>query len=64
MEELDKAEHGDGDPMISLGLAEAGDMNLNTWNASILCQGGAGGFGKFDGRFLEIRIVCGENYPA
>ena len=61
MEELEKAEHGDGDPMTSLGLHDPSDQNLASWNASIMCPAG---FGKFENRFLELKIICTDNYPA
>ena len=58
-EELEGAEKGTGDPACSLGLDDANDQTFTTWNASIIGQ-----HGNFDGRFLSIRIVCGENYPV
>lgn len=59
MEELENAEHGQGDPTISLGLDNPNDLDLQTWNASIMGQ-----HGQFDGKFLMLHIVCGENYPT
>ena len=57
-EELEGAEKGTGDPACSLGLDDANDQTFTTWNASIIGQ-----HGNFDGRFLSIRVVCGEDYP-
>lgn len=59
LEELEGAEKGTGDPACSLGLDDANDQTFTTWNASIIGQ-----HGQFDGRFLSIRILCGENYPG
>ena len=59
MEELENAEHGQGDPTISLGLDDAGDQDLTTWNGSILGLGG-----NFENRFISLHIVAGPNYPA
>lgn len=58
-EELEGAEKGTGDPACSLGLDDANDQNFTTWNGSIIGQ-----HGQFDGRFLSIRLVCDDNYPA
>ena len=58
-EELEGAEKGIGDPACSLGLDDANDQSFTSWNASIMGQ-----HGNFEGRFLSIKIVCGENYPA
>jgi len=55
---LEGAEKGTGDPACSLGLDDANDINFTAWNASIIGQ-----HGNFDGRFLSIKIICGENYP-
>ena len=60
-EELEAAEHGVGDAMISLGLDDANDQTFTTWNASIF---GGPGMGKFENRFFQMHITCGDNYPV
>ena len=60
-EELEGAGKGTWDPTISLGLDDANDQTFTNWNASIYIINGQ--HGNFDGRFLSLRIVCGENYP-
>ena len=60
-DELEAAEHGVGDAMISLGLDDANDQTFTTWNASIF---GGPGMGKFENRFFQMHITCGENYPV
>jgi len=59
MEELENAEHGQGDPTISLGLDNPNDQDLTTWNGSIL-----GLSGNFENRFISLAIIAGPNYPA
>jgi ubiquitin-conjugating enzyme E2 variant len=44
---------------VSLGLAEKDDILLTEWNGSIIGPGGT----VFDGRFYELRITCGPEYP-
>jgi ubiquitin-conjugating enzyme E2 variant len=60
LDELDKADHGQTHPSISLGLENIDDMTLTNWQASIIGPGG----GNFDSRFYSLRVVCDESYPA
>ena len=40
LEELERGEHGLGDPSVSYGLANQEDMTLSEWNGTILGQQG------------------------
>jgi len=59
-EELEAGEHGTGDPMCSFGLDDANDMNLATWNGTIIGIPNS----VFDGRIYSLSMRCGDNYPA
>ncbi len=59
LEELEKAEHAEGDMSISLGLKNPEDIMLTEWNGSILGPQGT----AFDQRFYQLLIVCGPDYP-
>lgn len=43
-----------------MGLVDSGDIFLTEWNGSILGPPGT----VFDQRFYELRITCGDQYPA
>lgn len=59
LEELDKGEHGLGDPNVSYGLEVGDDITLSHWTGMI--QGPANTV--YDGRFYSLKIHCGPNYP-
>mmetsp|Transcript_16118 Transcript_16118/g.22109 ORF Transcript_16118/g.22109 Transcript_16118/m.22109 type:complete len:147 (-) Transcript_16118:312-752(-) len=60
LEELEHSEKGLGDMAISYGLVDSGDTFLANWNGGILGPPGT----QHDSRFYELRIHCGERYPA
>jgi ubiquitin-conjugating enzyme E2 variant len=60
LEELEASEKAHGDMSVSLGLVERDDILLTEWNGSILGPQGT----AFDGRFYELRITCGPDYPV
>lgn len=57
--ELESYEKGTGDMSVSLGLSQPDDIFLTEWNGSIIGPGG----GPFDGRFYELLITAGPEYP-
>ena len=59
LEELDKGEHGLGDPSVSYGLANSDDITLSDWNGTILGPHGT----NHDGRIYSLHIHCGPDYP-
>lgn len=59
LEELEKGEHGLGDPNVSYGLERGDDITLSDWNGMI--QGPPGG--SHEDRLYSLHIHCGENYP-
>ena len=60
LEELEKGEHGLGDPNVSYGLANSEDMTLSDWNGTILGPANT----NHDGRIYSLHIHCGPSYPA
>lgn len=60
LEELEASEKGTGDMSVSLGLVNGDDIFLTEWQGSILGPQGT----SFDGRFYELRITCGPDYPV
>ena len=60
LEELEAGEHGTGDPMCSFGLDDARDMDLRTWNGTIIGVANS----TFDGRIYSLSLTCGDDYPG
>ena len=58
--ELEASEKGTGDMYITMGLSTPDDILLTEWNASILGPPGT----TFDGRFYELRVTAGPDYPT
>lgn len=59
LEELEKSEHAMVNNQISYGLTNAEDMSLTDWTCSIIGPNG----GNFEGRFYQLKVTCGPNYP-
>jgi ubiquitin-conjugating enzyme E2 variant len=58
------ANHGKGVPpphqgLISLGLADSGDVTLSSWNCSLIGWPNS----SLDGRLYTLKVVCSELYP-
>lgn len=60
LEELEKAEKGQGDMSISYGLENAGDIMMTSWIGTILGPSGT----CHDGRIYSLKIICSESYPT
>mmetsp|Transcript_14494 Transcript_14494/g.25981 ORF Transcript_14494/g.25981 Transcript_14494/m.25981 type:complete len:139 (+) Transcript_14494:264-680(+) len=64
LEELEQGEKGVGVPaphsgFVSYGLADAEDMSLSHWNASIIGPQNT----SLGDRIYTLRIFCSEDYP-
>mmetsp|Transcript_30656 Transcript_30656/g.30292 ORF Transcript_30656/g.30292 Transcript_30656/m.30292 type:complete len:136 (+) Transcript_30656:3-410(+) len=59
LDELEKGEHGLGDPNVSYGLDRGDDITLSSWKGMIIGPSG----GTFENRIYELRFQCGPNYP-
>ena len=59
LDELEKGEHGLGDPNVSYGLANGDDITLSDWNGTILGPPNT----NHDGRIYSLHIHCGPSYP-
>ncbi|KAL0227498.1 hypothetical protein RCL1_003642 [Eukaryota sp. TZLM3-RCL] len=58
LEELEKGEKGQTNGFVSYGL-DGGDRTLTNWSGMIIGPDNT----AFAGRFYELSIVCGPNYP-
>ena len=59
LDELEKNEKGSGDSSISMGLVREDDIFLSDWRGMIIGPPGT----RFDGRFYEMLLKAGPNYP-
>jgi ubiquitin-conjugating enzyme E2 variant len=59
LEELERAEKGQGNSMCSVGLRDRDDMLLTHWNGTIIGPPGS----SFENRIICLEIECGPNYP-
>lgn len=59
LDELEKGEHGLGDPNVSYGLDQGDDMTLSSWTGMIIGPAG----GVHEGRMYQVRFHCGPRYP-
>ncbi|KAL7410399.1 ubiquitin-conjugating enzyme/RWD-like protein [Mrakia frigida] len=58
--ELEKGEKGIGDGSCSYGLDDGDDMDMKSWNGTIIGPGHT----VFENRIYSLHIVCGPDYPA
>lgn len=59
LDELEKAEKGQTDMTVSLGLCESDDIFMSNWQCTILGPVGS----AVDSRIISCRIACGSRYP-
>ncbi|CAG9324405.1 MMS2_2 [Blepharisma stoltei] len=59
LDELEKGEHGLGDPNVSYGLDRGDDITLSSWTGMIIGPPG----GVHENRMYQVRFHCGPNYP-
>ena len=59
LEELERAEKGQGNSMCSVGLRDRDDILLTNWTGTIIGPPGT----AFDCRIYSLELVCGPNYP-
>ncbi|KAJ1961788.1 E2 ubiquitin-conjugating protein mms2 [Dipsacomyces acuminosporus] len=60
LEELDKGEKGIGDGTCSYGLADPEDIDLKTWNGTILGPPHS----AHENRIYSLTLYCDDNYPS
>jgi len=59
LEELEKAEKGNTDMTVSLGLTQGDDILMSNWQCSILGPVGS----PVDNRIVSLLIYCDSKYP-
>ena len=59
LEELEKAEKGQTDANVSMGLIDSADISLTNWTCTILGPANS----PLDNRIVSLVVQCGPNYP-
>lgn len=59
LEELEKGEKGGMSTEVSYGLADASDMNMTHWTATIIGPP----YSVFENRIYTLQLECGPEYP-